>query len=281
MGSFNLKFEEANRFVEEMLRKNSTGYLQLKFQVAMRYFAEAFCLTAHEFECLKSDVDEGAFLLAGTARGGQLTKLQLAMKDALFGSPQRTLREFSKVLRQIAEDNGRATVGLDADGWRTRIIYDTNLTVAYQAGRWQELIQGQFQFLQYHFPAWSPFLRVEHEYDGEPLKDDDDDEEDEAVNETRRGCCDAHRYWDGLILRADDPWWDTHYPPNGWGCQCRVSGVSAGLFRTLGKPEPESPSNNVVDKWLDKATGSAIEVPKGIDPGWDYNIGKIWLGVQR
>ena len=29
-----------------------------------------------------------------------------------------------------------------------------------------------------------------------------------------------HRAWHGLILPIDHPLWDTHYPPNGWGCRC-------------------------------------------------------------
>ncbi|MCK4529322.1 hypothetical protein KAW18_18315 [candidate division WOR-3 bacterium] len=27
-------------------------------------------------------------------------------------------------------------------------------------------------------------------------------------------------------------------------------------------------------EWLDKDTGKTYTIPKGIDPGWDYNVGK-------
>ena len=27
-------------------------------------------------------------------------------------------------------------------------------------------------------------------------------------------------------------------------------------------------------EWVDKATGEIHKIPKGIDPGWDYNVGK-------
>jgi hypothetical protein len=26
-------------------------------------------------------------------------------------------------------------------------------------------------------------------------------------------------------------------------------------------------------EWVDKATGEIHKIPKGIDPGWDYNVG--------
>ena len=28
---------------------------------------------------------------------------------------------------------------------------------------------------------------------------------------------DEHVAWNGTLLRADDPWWHDHFPPNGWG----------------------------------------------------------------
>jgi SPP1 gp7 family putative phage head morphogenesis protein len=31
-----------------------------------------------------------------------------------------------------------------------------------------------------------------------------------------------HQALDGLILPADSPFWDTHYPPWDWGCRCQV-----------------------------------------------------------
>jgi len=27
-------------------------------------------------------------------------------------------------------------------------------------------------------------------------------------------------------------------------------------------------------EWVDKTTGEVHKIPKGIDPGWDYNVGK-------
>jgi uncharacterized protein with gpF-like domain len=35
-----------------------------------------------------------------------------------------------------------------------------------------------------------------------------------------------HVAWDGLILPKTDPFWDSHFPPNGWGCKCYTRAVT-------------------------------------------------------
>ena len=81
-----------------------------------------------------------------------------------------------------------------------------------------------------------------------------------------------HEAWAGTILPADDPFWDTHYPPNGWGCKCRVRQLSRRAAEKRGgkTPRPETPTK----EWKNKRTGEVSQVPVGIDPGWDYNVGK-------
>ena len=87
-----------------------------------------------------------------------------------------------------------------------------------------------------------------------------------------------HLEWDGLILRHDDPWWNTHYPPNGWGCECSVSPVSKRQMKKHQWTVDRAPKTEWVEKHV-RGRGT-IKVPKGIDPGWAYTPGRSWAVSQ-
>jgi hypothetical protein len=81
-----------------------------------------------------------------------------------------------------------------------------------------------------------------------------------------------HLAWDGLMLAANDPWWKTHYPPNGWGCKCRVFSVGPRDLDRMGKSGPDRAPESPIDP----ETGA----PVGIDRGWDYNVGEAAMRLQ-
>ncbi len=99
-----------------------------------------------------------------------------------------------------------------------------------------------------------------------------------------------HLAWVGIILPVDHPFWQTHWPPNGWLCKCQVRQISgreaAGLLgtsRVIGK-DPDG--NDITIRYSDQVpdlgpdlqhrnrrTGEITTVPPGIDPGWHTNPG--------
>ena len=77
------------------------------------------------------------------------------------------------------------------------------------------------------------------------------------------------------MLRADDPWWDQHYPPNDWGCTCKVHALSQRDMDRAGKKGPDKAPDDGTRDWTDKRTGITYpDIPNGVGPGFAYTPGK-------
>lgn len=81
-----------------------------------------------------------------------------------------------------------------------------------------------------------------------------------------------HVGWVGTTLPVDHPWWRTHYPPNGWHCQCRVEQIGEARADRQPPEKRKAPPLDI-QLWRDKVSGVVWRVPKGIDPGWQTNPG--------
>lgn len=128
---------------------------------------------------------------------------------------------------------------------RLRTIFDVNLRVSAAQGDWQR---------QQSVKDARPYLRYVALLD----------------NRTRP----LHRRWHGTILPQDHPWWETHYPPNGWRCRCKAMSVSADDLEAEGWTISEAPDEGETP-WVNPRTGEMLMVPRGVDPGWAYNPGKV------
>ncbi len=131
---------------------------------------------------------------------------------------------------------------------RLQTIFDTNLRMAHARGRWQRIERLE---------ATSPWLRYVATLD----------------NRTRPD----HRRWHGTILRWDHPFWHTHYPPCGWHCRCTVTQLSDEDLEEFGfEPSAGPPPDWLVTRpWKNARTGKIHQVPVGIDPSFEHNVGLI------
>src|SRR5690606_2384123 len=86
-----------------------------------------------------------------------------------------------------------------------------------------------------------------------------------------------HKAWNGLVLPADDPWWDVHSPSNGYGCRCKKFPVSERQLRRMGKSGPDAAPPDEFREWVDKRTGEVRAIPLGIDPGFEHRPGESWV----
>lgn len=130
---------------------------------------------------------------------------------------------------------------------RLRQIFDTNMRMAHAAGRWERLLSTA---------SSRPFLTYHHTPQENPRHE--------------------HVILDGVTLPIGHVFWKTHFTPNGWGCKCFVTSERAGAAVTS-EVELERVGAYDTRPWTNKRTGETREVPVGIDPGFDYNVGEARL----
>ena len=184
---------------------------------------------------------------------GPLADIREAVEAAL--AQGQTFREFSKDLTpvlqkkgwwgekgQIDPKTGKERRVLLGSPRRLRTIYRSNLRAARAAGQWQRIQRTK----QTH-----PYLLYEL-----------------GPSEQHRP---QHVAWAGTLLPADDPWWKTHFTPNGWGCKCRVRQISEREAQRRGGVT-ERPRYDPVE-WTNKRTGEVQTVDRGLDPAWAGNPG--------
>lgn len=85
-----------------------------------------------------------------------------------------------------------------------------------------------------------------------------------------------HLGWVGIILPVDHPFWQTHFPPNGWNCKCSVRQLTRReAERLLREPGyTDDPGDfTAATTFVNRRTGEVSKVPIGIDPGWGTNPG--------
>lgn len=201
-----------------------------------------------------------AFTVAKAMRTDILADIYNEVDRAL--SKGMTLQDFKKNLtptlqakgwwgkKLVGDETGAQVVQLGSPR-RLKTIFNVNIQTAYQVGHYRDMTDPDVL-------AARPYWRYV------------------AVNDSRTRP--QHRMWHNTILPADDPWWDTHYPPNGWNCRCTVVSMSKSEMERDEYKVGKSPKVKTYE-WIDKTTGEIIDVPEGIDPGWAYNPGKqrvIW-----
>jgi SPP1 gp7 family putative phage head morphogenesis protein len=217
---------------------------RVPFDRAIEYLREKVDVGTKAYSDLMHGAHDTAFVVAGLTKGEILSDVHKLVNKAIQeGTPfDKFQKDFAKTIegRWLPRDK---RTGEPNTGWRAKIIYQTNIRTAYAAGRHEQLQR---------IKATHPYWQYRHGDSRKPREE--------------------HLAWDGLVLRADDPWWKTHYPPNGWGCRCYVHALDDIDLREMGKKGPDDapPSPLRTVKYGDRT----VEVPVGIDPGWAYVPGE-------
>jgi hypothetical protein len=202
-----------------------------------------------------------AFTVAKAMQVDVLESIRGAVDSAI--AEGKTFREFQKELtptlqklgwwgkKEMVDPKGagQASPVQLGSARRLRTIYRQNLRSAQAAGQWERIERTKKAL---------PYLRY------------------------RLGPSEKHRpehvAWEGLVLSAEDAFWDTHMPPNGWGCKCWVQQLTKFAADKLGGPA-EAPKVKKRE-WINPRTGKTEMVPEGVTPGFDFNPGKVRTAKQ-
>lgn len=210
--------------------------IDLPFEEAISFFRQKANVGTKSYRDVWGAAHSKAFMVSGAMSKDLVQAFRNEIDRAL--SEGTTLADFRKSFDGIVAKHGWSFKG-DRD-WRTKIIFDTNIRTAHAAGRYAQLTKPGSLIA---FPYW------QYNHSG-------------ALHPRRN-----HLSWNGTVLPADDPFWQTNYPPNGFNCGCFVTPVSDAGLRRQGKSGPDASPN------LEQLDGSV----RGADAGFDYNPGQAWL----
>lgn len=228
-----------------------TSYGSLPFSEQVAFFRRKLNLPTNAWTDIWEREHDHAFVVAGANRDDLVADFRAAVDRAI--SEGTSLAQFRKDFDAIVAKHGWSYNG--GRNWRSRVIYETNLRSSYAAGRY-----AQLQEVKSARPYWQ-YMHSDAVVHPRPL----------------------HKAWgdEPVILDADDPWWNSHFPPNGWGCQCSVRSLAKRDLVRMGKDGPgQAPPDHMqqVTVGARGPTPRVVETPAGVDPGFGYTPGKdVWL----
>lgn len=207
------------------------------FAEQLAFFRQKLNLPSERWDDIDKEAHDRAVIVAGAQGADLLADLNSAVTRAIADGSG--LEAFRKDFKAIVARHG--WTGWTGEGskagvaWRTKVIYQTNMATSYAAGRWQQLNDPELQSVM-------PYWRYKHS---------------DSVLYPRP----LHVAWDGLTLPPDHPFWKTHFPPNGWGCHCRVI------------PASKSDQLKAIASGKGPADAPAAGNVQGIDRGFAYAPG--------
>ena len=221
----------------------------LPFQEQIDFFRGKTSLPTRAWADVYKEEHDWAFVVAGASKRDLLTDLRGAVEKAIANGG--TLEQFRKDFDQVVGKHGWQYNG--GRGWRTRVIYETNLRQSYNAGREAQMADPELRKAR-------PYGLYRHGDSAHPRP--------------------MHLSWNGTVLPLDDPWWSTHSPQNGWGCKCKKFMVSERDVERQGLKVGPAPAIEYEEKvvGMNSPLGPrSVKVPVGIDPGFDYAPGQSRL----
>ena len=153
------------------------------FDEAIQFFQGKVPMTMDEFLDLAKEARIRAFSISNVTGMSALSDIQSSVARAI--QEGLSFGDWKKLI-------GETLLNYGIEGFRMETIFRSNVQTAYQAGHYQQM------------------------HDPDVLKDRPYWKYVAVMDERTRP---EHAAWHDTVLPADDPWWDTHYPPNGYNCR--------------------------------------------------------------
>lgn len=212
-------------------------FKQGAYKEAVDYFKQKINLPTRRWNDLEGAMHTRAFTVAGAMRADILLDFRKAVDRAIEKGD--SLQDFRNNFYDIAKKWRAADPSFDAKmekpkygAWRSKVIYQTNMVTAAAAAqeRQARAMPDVFTHAKY-------------------------------ICQMLPGSRDEHKAWNGTVLPVNDPWWEKHSPPNGFGCLCEKEFISkyemdAGMEKQTKAPTAPNDTTNIGEKW-DYSIGDA------------------------
>lgn len=238
---------------------------------ALDYLKRKKLRPAFSYKDVWNEEHAAAFTVAKAMQLDVLSDIKKAVEKAVEDGT--TFEQFKKDLKPTLMQKGwwgkkdmvdpltgktvNAQLGSDR---RLKTIYSTNLRSAFQKGQYDRAMSSDAHpYLMYHLGP-----SVHHR--------------------------EQHARWNNLIRPKDDPIWNEIFPPNGYGCKCYTTAVSAArkeryerdgvpaydpsTGKTVRVPAQTSAPKMEYKNYFNERKGTMERIPQGITPGFNWNQGQ-------
>jgi hypothetical protein len=226
----------------------AVDYGSLPFAEQIAFFRDKLNLPTEDYATVYGRQHDRAFIVSGATKLDLIQDFRASVSQMI--NEGRTLADFKQDFETITARHGWSYRG--TPGWRSQVIYDTNLRQSYNAGREQQMNDPALRRRR-------PYGLYRH-----------------SGKEHFRP---EHKAWDGVVLLLDDGWWDSHSPQNGYGCGCKKFMISNRDVKRLNlKVREQAPPDEMETRVIGKngPNPRTVQVPKGIDPGFEHKPGATW-----
>jgi SPP1 gp7 family putative phage head morphogenesis protein len=168
--------------------------LELMFRMnpkeSIEYIKNLGIKVSWDWESTLEAIQEGAFTVSKVNNANLLQDVKNSLEKSL--EQGTSYNDFKKDIKPLLIRRGFERKP-DGSSWRFDTIYRTNVQSAYMNSKLEQLeeVKQTFEYWQY-----------------------------DSISDSRTRP--SHKALDGKILRADDPFWKTHFPPNGFNCRCSI-----------------------------------------------------------